>query len=72
MTNKIKNFSLRDQVMQAIHNLFNGGDEVPPMNVKDVNVVGTKLLQRRFDGNVHRFDAVSAVHRHLMSITRHT
>lgn len=61
MTYEIQHLPLRDEVMQAVHDLLDGGLVVPPMHVKEINVARTQFLQARVDGDVHGLDIVSDV-----------
>lgn len=45
--------------MQTVHNLFNARGPIPPMQVKDVDIRRSKLLQRCFDRDVHRLDIIA-------------
>lgn len=48
-----------DQRVQAVHDLLDGGGEVPPVHVQQVDVVGAQLLQAAVDGDVHALDRVA-------------
>lgn len=45
--------------MQTSHDFLDAGFPVPPMEVEEIDVVGSKLLQRCVDGDVHRLHVVS-------------
>lgn len=42
---EVQNLALRDEVMQSVHDLFDARLIVPPMYVKDVNIICAKLLE---------------------------
>lgn len=45
--------------MQTVHDLLNATGPIPPMQVKDVDIRRSELLQRRFDRHVHRLDIIA-------------
>lgn len=45
--------------MQTVHDLLNARGPIPPMQVEDVNIGRSELLQRCFDRDVHRFDIIA-------------
>ena len=53
-THQVENLSLYYQVMKSVHHLLNAGRVIPPMNVENIDVVRTKLLQGRVDREGHR------------------
>lgn len=55
-------------MVQAVHDLFDAGGVIPPVDVEDVNIIRAELLERRFDGNVQRFGVVANVLRLLLKL----
>jgi hypothetical protein len=47
--------------MKAIHDLLDTGIIVPPVNIQDINVCCSQLLQAGVDAGVHRLDVVTSV-----------
>ncbi len=47
-------------MVQRVHDLFDAGVVVPPVNVKNVDVRGAELLERIFDAYVEGLEAVPA------------
>ncbi len=48
MTYKVENFALRDKIVETVHDLFNTGGIIPPMQIQNVDVVRAQFLQRSF------------------------
>ena len=48
-----------DEAVEAVHDFLDGGGEVPPVQVEDVDVVGLQLLEAVLDGDVHGFEGVA-------------
>lgn len=42
-----------------MHDLFDGGGEVPPVNVEDVDVVCLEFAEAMLDGDAHAFKRVA-------------
>lgn len=61
LTYEVQDLPLRNKVMETVHYLLNGGIEVPPVHVKDINVIRAQFLQARVDGNVHGLEVVPDV-----------
>ena len=61
-THKVENLALLDEDVQSLHHLLNAGVPVPGMHVEEVDIVGTKLLERRVEGYMHGLDVVAHVH----------
>lgn len=47
--------------MQSMHDFLDTGLPVPPMHIKEIDVVGPELLQGSFDRKVHGLEIVSRV-----------
>ena len=62
---QIQHFARGDEVMQPIHELFNSGVKVVPVNVEYVDVVSAEFLKGRFDRYMKRLDTVPDVVGHL-------
>ena len=58
-THQIQDFALHDEVVQAVHNLFDARVIIPPVQVEDVDVVRAQLLQRAVQGHIHRLEIVA-------------
>lgn len=58
---QVQDLPLLDKVVEATHHLFDTCFKVPPVDVKEVNIVGAELLERRSDGDLHGLDAVACV-----------
>ena len=48
-----------DEVVEAVHDFFHGGGEVPPVDVEEVDVIGLELLETALDGDAHALDGIS-------------
>lgn len=46
--------------METVHDFFDWSFEVPPMDIKDVDVVGSKLLQTMLNRHVHRLGVAAS------------
>ncbi len=60
-TYQVKDLSLGNEVVEAIHDLFDWGFKVPPVHVENIDVIGSKLSQTLLDGDMHGLDVVSDV-----------
>ena len=69
-TYEIKNFALRDQIMESVHDFFDASGVIPPMKVEDIYVVRAKLAQRILYRDMHRLGIVSGVMRALRNFRR--
>lgn len=67
-TYEVQDLSLRDKVVQTVHDLLNRGLVVPPVHVQKVNVVRSQLLQARFNGDMHRLEIVPGVVRFYFNV----
>jgi len=47
--------------VKIVHDLLDGGLEIPYVNVKNVDVRRTKLLQARLDAKVQRLGVVAVI-----------
>ena len=56
---QIENFALDDEVVETVHDLFDRGNVIPPMDVQNVDIGCTKVLQTFFDRKMQRFDMVA-------------
>ena len=45
-----------DDGVEGVHDLGDGGGEVPPVEVEDVEVVGLELLERVAEGEMERLE----------------
>ena len=54
------NFPLENKVMKRPHNFFNASSPVPPMYVKQIDVVSSQVLERILDGKMERFCIISS------------
>jgi hypothetical protein len=43
---QVQHLALPHDIVQAVHDLLNRRGVVPPVHVEDIDVVGTKLLER--------------------------
>ncbi len=60
-TYQVQNLSLGNEVMESVHQLGDRGVVVPPVDVKDVDICGTELLQAVVQTDGHAFDVVTEV-----------
>lgn len=58
---EVEHLALRDERVQAVHDLFDAGHIVPPVEVEDVDVVGAQLLEGCLEGVVQGFGAATDV-----------
>jgi hypothetical protein len=58
---QIENLSLKNEGVQRIHNFFDTGAVVPPVQVENIYVRSAKLLKRRIHGYTKGFGIVSPV-----------
>jgi hypothetical protein len=56
---KVEDLALSNQGIETMHDFLNTGSEVPPMNVQQINVIGTKFLQRTVDRDMHGLEGVA-------------
>jgi hypothetical protein len=56
---KVEDLALSNQGIESMHDFLNTGSEVPPMNVQQINVIGTKFLQRTVDRDMHGLEGVA-------------
>jgi len=54
--------------MECIHDLFDRGGPIPPMNIQDVEIRRAQVLQGCLDGNAETLCVISGVV-HLVSYT---
>lgn len=47
--------------MKIVHDLLDRGLEVPYVNIKDIDVRRSKLLQARLDTDTHRLDVIAVI-----------
>ena len=50
-----------DQRIQRLHELFDAGRVVPPVNVEDIDIVGPEFAQGVLKGNTQAFLVIAAV-----------
>ena len=48
----IKHFSLDDQVMKRVHDLFDRGGPIPLLHVQDIDIRRAQFLEGCLDGDV--------------------
>lgn len=58
---EVQDFACGDEMVQIVHNLFDAGGEVPPMQVEDVDVRRPQFLQRGLDADVERLCRVTVI-----------
>ena len=58
---QIEYFSLHDQVVKRVHDLFKRGGPVPPMNIQDVDIRCAQFLQGCLDRNAETLCVISGV-----------
>ena len=58
-TYQVQDFALNDKIMQAVHDFFDTGSVVPPMDIEAVDVVCAKLLERIMHTIVHALQIVA-------------
>jgi len=46
---KIENLASSDQSIETMHDLLNTSGEIPPMNIQQIDIIRTHLLQRTVD-----------------------
>lgn len=56
---EVKHLALDDESMETIYDFLDGSGVVPPVDVKDINVVDAQLLERGVDRVYHRFEVVA-------------
>jgi hypothetical protein len=57
-TNQIKDLARQNEDVQAVHELFDRGMEVPHVDVEYIDVGGPQLLETRFETEFHRLGVV--------------
>ena len=67
---EVQNFVGRDEVVKAVHNFFDGGLVVPPMDVEDVNVVCAEFLEAGCHAEMKRLEVIACVVDLLLSSVR--
>ena len=65
---EVQHETLRDEIMEAVHDFLDGAVVVPEVYVEDVDVARAKLAQGVVDGDVHRLDIVPHVCRLLRDL----
>jgi hypothetical protein len=58
---QIKHFSLDDQIMKRVHDLFDRGGPIPPVHVQDINIRGAQFLEGCLDGDVEGLCVIPGV-----------
>ena len=58
---QVENLSLKNEGVERIHDLLDGGSPVPPVQVEKIYVRGAELLERRIHGDTKRFSIVSSI-----------
>src|SRR5712691_8676787 len=61
MAYEINNLSLDDERVQRIHDLMARGAIIPPMNIENVDVRSSQLLERSLYRHMKRFGIVTRV-----------
>jgi hypothetical protein len=56
---KVEDLALSNQGVETMHDFLNTRSEVPPMNVQQINIISTQLLQRTVDRNVHGLEGIA-------------
>ncbi len=46
---QIKNFAALDEIVEGLHDLRDGGRIIPPMEIKQVDIICTEFLERFLD-----------------------
>jgi hypothetical protein len=67
-TNQVKHLSLEDKCVKRLHYFLNTSRKFPKMNVEQVDVARSQLLQRGFNTETHRLGAVSDVENLLLEV----
>jgi hypothetical protein len=60
-THQVEHLARGNEVMQRVHDLFDGRAPVPPVHVKDVDVRRAQLRERRLKGDAQRLGRVATV-----------
>ena len=58
---QVEYFALHDEVVQAVHDFRDGRLPVPPMEVKDIDIVRSEVLETVCNAEVHGFGVVAEV-----------
>ena len=56
---KVEDLASGNQGVETMHNFLDTGSEIPPVNIKQIDVVRTQLLQRTVDRDMHRLERVA-------------
>lgn len=67
-TNQVKNLSFEDKRVKRLHYFLDTRRKFPKMNVEQVDVARSQLLQRGFNTETHRLGAVSDVENLLLEV----
>ena len=67
---EVEDLAGRDEMVQAIHDFLDTAGVIPPMQVEDIDVVGSELLEGSMNGNMHRFEVVARVMHLLLDVLR--
>jgi len=52
---KVKYFPLHDELVKGLHHLLNACVVIPKVNIQEIDVVRSKVLEGFFDGDMKRF-----------------
>ena len=58
---QIEHFAQRDEMVKRVHHFLNRSGPIPPVHIQDVDVRGTKLLERFLNGDVEGLGVISGV-----------
>ena len=58
---KIQDLAFHNQIVKTIHDLLDATCIVPEMDIKQIDVGGSQLLERILNGDVHGLDTVTRV-----------
>jgi hypothetical protein len=60
-TNQIQDNTTLNVSVEGVHHLVDGGVPIPPVEVEDVDVVSTEILETPLDGRLQSLGAVTGV-----------
>ena len=61
MPYEVENFSLDDECVQRVHNLLDGRAMIPPVQVENVEIRSTQLLERSFYRHIEGLGVVTRI-----------